>query len=132
MRLLLDSHILIAIAERKTEALPAQIRALLEQHGVEFIVSVASLWEIAIKFRLGKLPMTVPPEDLPELITGLGFELLPIFVPHAIAAVEPEPPTRDPFDRLLLAQCKIEGLRLATIDRALIDHPLALERGAGD
>jgi PIN domain nuclease of toxin-antitoxin system len=46
-------------------------------------------------------------------------------VPHVITLVLPEPPTRDPFDRLLLAQAQVEGLQLVTIDRALIDHPLA-------
>ncbi len=44
---------------------------------------------------------------------------------HAIAEVLPEPATRDPFDRLLLAQCLVEGLRLVTVDRALVGHPLA-------
>jgi PIN domain nuclease of toxin-antitoxin system len=44
---------------------------------------------------------------------------------HALASVEPEPATRDPFDRMLVAQCQIEGLRLLTIDRALVSHPLA-------
>jgi PIN domain nuclease of toxin-antitoxin system len=51
--------------------------------------------------------------------------VLPIVTAHVIAHVAPEPPTRDPFDRLLLAQCKTEARRLVTIDRALVDHPLA-------
>jgi PIN domain nuclease of toxin-antitoxin system len=62
---------------------------------------------------------------LPELIRALGIDLVPINEHHALAAVEPEPATRDPFDRLLLSQCQVEGLRLVTIDRALIDHRLA-------
>ena len=51
--------------------------------------------------------------------------ILRIDVPHVTALVLPEPPTRDPFDRLLLAQCQTEGLQLVTIDRALVEHPLA-------
>ncbi len=44
---------------------------------------------------------------------------------HALATVEPEPMTRDPLDRMLLAQCQVEGLRLLTLDRALVSYPLA-------
>jgi PIN domain nuclease of toxin-antitoxin system len=44
---------------------------------------------------------------------------------HAVRWVDPEPPTRDPFDRLLLAQCAVEDMRLITLDRALARHPLA-------
>ena len=44
---------------------------------------------------------------------------------HALTSVEPEPMTRDLFDRMLLAQCQVEGLRFVTIDRALVAHPLA-------
>jgi PIN domain nuclease of toxin-antitoxin system len=44
---------------------------------------------------------------------------------HAVEALEELPPTRDPFDRLLLAQCQVEGMRLVTLDRALARHPLA-------
>jgi PIN domain nuclease of toxin-antitoxin system len=85
-------------------------------------VSVASLWEIAIKFRLGKLALEV---QLPELVENLGLVLLAIEASHVLAAVDPEPATRDPFDRLLLAQCAVENLHLVTIDRHLTAHPLA-------
>jgi len=50
---------------------------------------------------------------------------VPVDERHALAAVDPEPATRDPFDRMLLAQCQIEGLRLVTIDRSLVSHSLA-------
>ena len=88
-------------------------------------VSVVSLWEIAIKSRLGKLNLKAPLVRLPELIETMGLLLLPIEAPHVLAAVDPEPTTRDPFDRLLLAQCAVENLRLLTSDRRLAAHPLA-------
>jgi PIN domain nuclease of toxin-antitoxin system len=44
---------------------------------------------------------------------------------HVLAELDPEPATRDPFDRLLLAQCEVEGMRLVTVDTALSVHPLA-------
>jgi PIN domain nuclease of toxin-antitoxin system len=55
----------------------------------------------------------------------LGIAIISINEQHTLAAVEPEPKTRDPFDRMLLAQCQIEGLRLVITDRALVSHPVA-------
>lgn len=125
MRLLLDTHVLLALIERRVAAFNAGVRALLENPEAEFVASVASLWEIAIKWRLGKLGLAVDLAALPELLETMGVELISINARHALCSVEPEARTRDPFDRLLLAQCKIEALRLVTIDRALVDHPLA-------
>ncbi len=126
MRLLLDTHILLGFLDNETGKFPAAIRSLIANPESRFCVSVASLWEAAIKFRLGKLPLRRGPESMPGAIRDLGFELIIINEHHAIADVHPEPATRDPFDRLLLAQCKVEGLRLVTVDRALVDHPLAV------
>lgn len=127
MRVLLDTHILLAVLREEVDVLSPPIKRLLDREGTEACVSVASLWEAAIKWRLGKLPLPARPERLPELIEDIGFVQLPILVSHAVAEVEPEPRTRDPFDRLLLAQCKVEGLRLLTTDRALVEHPLAVK-----
>ncbi|MBL1256770.1 type II toxin-antitoxin system VapC family toxin [Methylocystis sp. Sn-Cys] len=124
MRLLLDTHILLAITENRTHNLPGRVRRLVDENSG--VISVASLWEIAIKNRLGKLPVSLPLEALPEAISQMELQLLQITAAHVLIQVEPEPPTRDPFDRLLLAQCKVEGLRLVTIDRALVDHPYAM------
>jgi PIN domain nuclease of toxin-antitoxin system len=88
-------------------------------------VSVASLWEIAIKSRLGKLDVGVSLADVPANVKSGGLKMLGIDVSHVLHTLDPEPPTRDPFDRLLLAQCHVEDLRLVTVDRALVDHPLA-------
>ena len=98
---------------------------MLKDGGNEHHFSAASLWEIAIKCRLGKLRLTHDLGALPELLDGLGVKIVAIDERHALASVEPEPMTRDPFDRMLLAQCQVEGLRLLTIDRALVAHPLA-------
>jgi PIN domain nuclease of toxin-antitoxin system len=70
---------------------------------------MASPWEIAIKHRLGKLALSVTPAVAPDLVDALGVTLLSITAPHVLAEVEPEPPTRDPFDRILLAPCQSEG-----------------------
>jgi PIN domain nuclease of toxin-antitoxin system len=81
-------------------------------------VSAASLWEIAIKEMLGKL--RVPP-DFSELITSQGLVLLSVTAKHteAIRAF-PELLRHDPFDRLLMAQSRVDGLSLVTADRVLL------------
>ncbi len=125
MRLLLDTHVFLALIGSGSANLPATVIALLKDYGAEPHLSAASLWEIAIKRRLGKLGLTVELEALPNLLDRLGVRIVPIDERHALAAVEPEPTTRDPFDRMLLAQCQVEGLMLVTIDRALASHPSA-------
>src|SRR5271165_4282187 len=112
-------------SSREAGSLPATVAALLRDGGNEHHLSAASLWEIAVKCRLGKLKLTHELGALPELLDGLGVRIVAIDERHALAPVEPEPMTRDPFDRMLLAQCQIEGLRLLTVDRALVAHALA-------
>jgi PIN domain nuclease of toxin-antitoxin system len=126
MRFLLDTQILMGIIEQNTDKFQPLVRRIIGNPANEFLVSVASIWEIAIKFRLGKLPLPVGLDALPDAIRDVGMMILPVNEIHAIAGLEPEPRTRDPFDRLLLAQCKVEGLRLVTVDRALVGHPLAV------
>jgi PIN domain nuclease of toxin-antitoxin system len=126
MRLLLDTSVLIDLIEGR---LGARMRDALVSPEAAVHVSVASLWEIAIKFRLGKLPLETPLAQLTELLESLGLVLVVIEAAHVLAAVDPEPATRDPFDRLLLAQCAVENLRLVTIDRQLTPHPLSWREG---
>ncbi|NLS04519.1 type II toxin-antitoxin system VapC family toxin [Rhizobium sp. P32RR-XVIII] len=127
MRLLLDTHIVLAILRKDVGQRFPDVAALLSDPKTVGFVSVASLWETAIKARLGKLDPGMPLEDMAQSLQEIGLALLGIDVSHVITAAEPEPDTRDPFDRLLLAQCQVEGLQLVTIDRALTDHPLALK-----
>ena len=123
MKLLLDSHVLIGLIE---ESLRPGFRDALADPQYELHASVASLWEIAIKVRLGKLPLKSPIDRWPELIADTGMVLLGIEASHVLADVTPAPATRDPFDRLLLAQCAIERMQLVTLDRILAGHPLAM------
>jgi len=122
--LLLDTNVVLGLIGSGDKDLAPALREAVESHDARRTVSVASIWEIAIKHRLGKLHLATEPAKLPGLFTGMGFALLPIDHRHVLAAVDPEPATHDPFDRLLLAQCVVEGMRLVTLDRALADHPL--------
>jgi PIN domain nuclease of toxin-antitoxin system len=117
VRLLLDTHFVLALLEPETVSSE-------EWASETLIASIAAIWEIAIKYRLGKLNLIVPPARIAERLEGFGCTLLPVTGHHAVAEVEPWPSTNDPFDRLLLAVCQVEGLRLVTRDRKLLGHPL--------
>lgn len=125
MRLLFDTHIALEIIKSGLLGRRSKHQPLLWE-AEEGFVSVATLWEIAIKARLGKLDPGMPVSELSQYLEATGFQILDISRYHAVAEIEPEPLTRDPFDRMLLAQCKVEGLKLVTIDRALSVDPLAL------
>lgn len=123
MRLLLDSHFVLHLLD------PG--KAASEEWSVEALsVSVASFWELAIKVRQGKLGLTADLDRMEDRLQRLGCTVLPITAAHAVAEVAPWPDTNDPFDRLLLAVCQVEGLKLVTRDRKLVGHPLAWRTGS--
>ncbi|MEV6431042.1 type II toxin-antitoxin system VapC family toxin [Nocardia sp. NPDC051463] len=82
-------------------------------HDPDVYLSSATIWEVAIKHASGKLQ---GPADLPERVRDSGFVPLPINHDHAIAAGRLPLIHRDPFDRMLVAQAKSEGLTLVTRD----------------
>jgi len=84
---------------------------------------MVSLWEIAIKAALGKLDA---PEDLPERVEELGFELLAIAPKHAWRVRSLPHHHGDPFDRMLVAQAQLERLPIVTPDAAFDDYEVAV------
>ena len=104
--------------------LPPRIRELLADAALKPVVSVVSPWEISIKTAAGKLKLDEDVNELGALITAYGFALLPMTIEHALEVAHPEPDTKDPFDRLLLAVCACEGLKLLTTDTQLAGHRL--------
>jgi PIN domain nuclease of toxin-antitoxin system len=81
--------------------------------------SVASLWEVAIKASLGRPQFVIDARALRRGLLESGYSELPIDVSHVVAVADLPPIHRDPFDRLLLAQARTEGLTLLTVDAAL-------------
>ena len=126
MKILIDTHYVVAHAADDIEQRYPDFAGVLRRPEVEAYVSVASLWEIAIKSRLGKLEIRRPLDVLEAYLLASGVLVLPVATKHVVASIDPPPATKDPFDRLLLGVCATEGMRLATIDRSLADHPLAL------
>lgn len=121
MSLLLDTHVVLWwLAD--DPALADDIKDRLD-HERDVYVSSATIWEVAIKQALGKLP---EPARLPERIMESGFNPLPISFDHAIAAGRLPMIHRDPFDRMLIAQARSEGLTLVTGDENCRKYEVAI------
>ena len=113
--MLIDSHALLWFLAGNSKQIDRALRAQIEAEATT--VSVASLWEIAIKSSLGKLDA---PDDLPTRVEQAGFYLLPVAADHAWQVRQLPSHHRDPFDRLLIAQAQVERLPIFTAD-ALFD-----------
>jgi PIN domain nuclease of toxin-antitoxin system len=121
VKFLLDTHVLIWFIMGNTR-LPASLRTVIETVENQRLVSVASLWEIAIKMSLGKLDMGAPFEQLiPGQLIANRMEILPISVAHLYQVAQLPFHHRDPFDRLLIAQSLSEKLPILSRD-ATFDH----------
>jgi PIN domain nuclease of toxin-antitoxin system len=111
MRLLLDTHVILWwLSDDPT--LGDDIKGVIDEEPDVFL-SPATLWEVAIKQSIGKLP---EPVDLVERIRDSELRELPIRFNHAIEAGRLPMVHRDPFDRMLVAQARCEGLTLVTRD----------------
>ncbi len=115
MKLLLDTHILLWVM-RDADELSAAARSMIERAD-EVHVSSVSLWEVAIKSALGKLPLS--PVRLEAAVTQAGFLQLPVTWAHALAVHGLPRLHADPFDRMLVAQAVSEPMHLITHDAAL-------------
>jgi PIN domain nuclease of toxin-antitoxin system len=128
VRLLLDSHTFLWWV-RDDRALTRRARAEIGDTVNECFLSHASIWEMAIKASLGKLKLPATVERfVVEHCDANSFRLLPIALPH-IAAVEMLPfHHRDPFDRLLVAQARHEGMTLVSHDPSLKAYGVSVIR----
>jgi len=118
MSLLLDTHVLLWVAG-EPDRLPEQVLHLVEDPATEVLYSVASLWEVAIKSGLGRPDFSVDPRLLRRGLMENGYTELPVTGAHAVAVDLLPPIHRDPFDRMLVAQARIEGITLLTSDTTL-------------
>lgn len=116
VRLLLDTHAFLWWLDGDRRLSPRARTAVAESSNVIY-VSAASAWEITTKARLGKLPGALEvAADVAFAIAGQAFSALDITVPHAQKAGRLPGPHRDPFDRVLIAQCQLEDLPLVSND----------------
>lgn len=113
------------------ERLSAESGILLQDGSNELLLSAASSFEIAIKYTLGKLPLPAPPRNyVPDQIAKTGVATLPIEHGHALAVAELPLHHRDPFDRLLIAQARLEGLTIVTVDRRMAAYDVPVRWAA--
>jgi PIN domain nuclease of toxin-antitoxin system len=115
VRLLFDTHIFIW-ASSDPGRLSQAASAALAADGNSLFVSAATAWEIAIKVSVGRLQF--PLDKFEATADEMGIEPLPMTVQHAMAAARLPRHHNDPFDRVLIAQARTEGLTLVTMDRA--------------
>jgi PIN domain nuclease of toxin-antitoxin system len=126
MKLLLDTHALLWWAFGSKE-LSRRANALLEDRSNTILVSAASAWEIATKFRLGRMPEAkVLVQDMPGWFERAGLTELPMTVAHAQRAGAFPNTHRDPFDRMLAAQSLLENVPIIGRDQALADFGVQL------
>lgn len=121
MRVLLDTHALLwwMFADRR---LSRKAKGLLRDPGISVVVSSASAWEVATKFRLGRLDAARPlVDDFSGWMAKAGFVELPMTSEHAVRAGQWDVEHRDPFDRMLAAQARLEEVPLVTRDPVFAD-----------
>lgn len=117
MAYLLDTNVVLR-ALKYPDRLGKQTTAIVTKE--ECYISVASVWEIIIKVRAGKLRVPLPAK---EVISLLGAKELPIALAHVDKLMDIKLPHKDPFDWILTAQSKVEKLTLVTSDQILLDGP---------
>jgi len=121
MKLLLDTHILIWWLDPAISKLSKAAHAAISDSQNLVFVSAATAWEITIKKALGKLDA---PDNLEEELAKHRFQPLPITISHALAVGELPRHHNDPFDRILVAQAKVEDLTLVTRDENLTKYDI--------
>jgi PIN domain nuclease of toxin-antitoxin system len=124
MRLLLDTHCWLWMQVSPSVFAPGA-REILEDPRSELLLSSASVWEISIKWALGKLALPEAPATyVPRCLERQGVGALAIANAHVlrVSTLPVFPDHRDPFDRLLIAQADVEGLRLLTADAKNLDR----------
>jgi PIN domain nuclease of toxin-antitoxin system len=114
--ILVDTSILIWVLNDDPQ-LTRRIKSALRSPSADVRISVVSAWEIAIKGQSGKLSFEVPITDvLSRILSGAVWPILPVLPAHIPELLELPLLHSDPFDRLLIAQARAEGMVLATSD----------------
>lgn len=122
---LLDTQVLLWMGLNPS-AISAEVKAIIQPAGTPLYLSVASIWEIAIKKSLGKLKLPVPTSAFLNASVHMnGIEILNIDPEHAIGVEELERIHGDPFDRLLISQARHLGLTILSSDEIFDRYKVA-------
>ena len=124
MRLLLDTCTFLWIVGGAKDLSPAAKRAFADPANEAFLSAVSG-WEIAVKYRLGRLPLPMPPDEfVPAQRRAHGLEPLPVDEESALHVAKVPDLHKDPFDRMLVAQAIVGGLVLLTPDDQIREYPV--------
>lgn len=115
MRLLLDTHAFIWWDSDPARLSPVALDALRDPAN-EVLLSTVSAWEMVIKAQLGKLALRLPLADILAHQEANGVRMLPMYMAHVLAVEGLPAIHKDPFDRALVAQAKVEGAELVSTD----------------
>ncbi len=124
MDILLDTHSLIWFSEGNTELTEKTITYIKSLNN-NIYVSIASLWEIAIKLNIGKLFLTKPFDKFIQELELYNFEILPIKTNHLIKYSKLQIIHRDPFDRIIISQALFEDLPIISKDKIFDSYGVA-------
>ena len=129
MRILFDTSYVFDFMDRPGVFLNLE-RRILAAREAEFYVSAVSIWEMRLKYGArhtsGTRKSRFSPEDVIDALEDQDVTFLPMTMLHAARGLRIPLDYKDPFDELLLVQAQEEGLRLLTVDRRLVGHPLAV------
>jgi PIN domain nuclease of toxin-antitoxin system len=123
MKLLLDTHAFIWFINGDNQ-LPKKVIKLIEDSNNQCYLSIASIWEIAIKVSLGRLVLKSEFNHIQQLIIKNDFEILPIHFDHLISIQKLEFFHRDPFDRLIISQAIAEDFIIISKDKEFSLYPI--------
>lgn len=124
MKLLIDTQTALWMALGDSRLKP-QSQALLTANDTKRLFSAASVWEISVKWRLGKLKLPDHPSVWIDLMMKeLAMDSLPMRHDHAVRAADLENHHRDPFDRILIAQAQVETIPVVTADRIFSNYDI--------
>ena len=127
MRILLDTSYLFDLMEHGEFSVREQ--SFFQAHQVEPEASAVSIWEMRLKYQAmtrGKRKSPHDPVGVVALLDDLSVPIHAMTAEHAKQPLTTPLPHRDPFDELLVVQAQVEGLKLLTVDRQLVKHPLTI------
>lgn len=121
MTYLLDTHLLLWVTVAQ-DRLSSQARTLLSDLAVTPMFSTASIWEVVIKKALGRKDFSVEPSRLRDDLMENGYDELEIRSEHVLEVAALPLIHKDPFDRMLIAQARVEGIILLTGDADVVRY----------
>ena len=126
MRVLLDTNVFLWLISGQTKQLTSKALRVVEKPEVERFVSMASVWEVALKMPSGKLKISLDAVSLQRHLQSLNATLLSIEPAHIFETLSLPRIHHDPYDRMLIAQAIAEGLDFVTPDEAIHKYPVRI------